>query len=151
MSRRITTTRLDPQQLHFITTLLELGGGPQHGAEAALVAGYADDARGAERAARMLLEDPKIARALRERVENRFVAAVGGAFNTLWEICTKGRSETARITAAREILDRGIGPVPSRSFSMNASLTIEDILLQLDEADRAQTIDGRAREVDDGE
>jgi len=125
---------LNPQQSLFLAALLELGGGPQHGAEAALIAGYGETHQEAERAARILLKSPKIIKALKGGVSQRFDAAAAAAFNTLLEICTnKQAPASARNTAAQEILNRSLGPVPSRSMTISAKVeSVEDIWERLD-------------------
>ena len=136
MSRSLSAPNLRPQELLFLTVLTELGGGSQSGGEAALRAGYADTYEDAERAARILLESPRITRALKEMIMQRFDVAVSAAYATILSICVNGRSETARLSAAQEILNRGVGPVPSRSVSVTARTTVEDLIDSLDARER---------------
>jgi hypothetical protein len=141
---------LNPQQSLFLAALLELGGGPQHGAEAALTAGYADTHQDAERAARILLSSPKIMSALKNAVAKRFDAAAAAAFNTLLEICTnKSAPASARNTAAMEILNRSLGPVPSRSMAITAKVTtIEDLIFACDAQEKAKEAAGEVLDVE---
>lgn len=120
-----------PQEVAFVAALLDLGG-PQHGAEAALMAGYADNEADAERASNHLLASHRISAAIAGEVRARFEAASATAFGTLVDICANGRSEPARISAAQEILNRSLGPIPSRSVSVTARTSIEDLLTRLD-------------------
>jgi hypothetical protein len=130
---------LDAQQTLFLATLLELGAGHQHGPAAALVAGYGTTYEEASRHARILLKSPKIMKALKEAIVHRFDVAAGAAFNTLLNICVNGRSESARISASQEILNRSsLGPVPSRSLSVVAKVGgIEELLDRADAHERA--------------
>lgn len=130
---------LDAQQSLFVTLFLELGGAPQHGVEAAYGAGYGETRDDAAEAARVLLKSPKIIRAIKEGVGQRFDAAIAAAFSTYLEICTdKKAPANARISAADAILNRSsVGPVPSRSTSVTAHLGVEDLLEKLDAAERA--------------
>ena len=146
---------LDAQQSHFLAVLLELGGGPQHGPEAAIAAGYSDNYETAARHARILLKSPKILKALKDGVARRFDAAAAAAFNTTFEICTNPKAPAAaRLSAAQEILNRSLGPVPSKSLSVTAKAGVEDLLELLDAREKAgdmQTVEGRATEVRGGE
>jgi len=131
---------LNPQQCLFLAALIELGGGPQNGGEAALTAGYADNYEEAEHAARILLKSPKIMHALKDAIVHRFDIAASAAFETLLEICTnKKEPARARISAAKEIFDRApsYGPVPSRSMNLNVSGGFEELLDKLDAQDKA--------------
>ena len=125
-----------PQEAAFVAALFELGG-PQHAAAAALRAGYADNEAEAERVAVHLLASSRISSAIAGETKARFEAASATAFRTLVDICANGRSESARISAAQEILNRGIGPIPSRSLSVTASTTVDEIVLMLSASEKA--------------
>lgn len=134
MSRPITTANLsDPREVAFVTSLLELGG-PQHGATAALRAGYGGTEEEAQRAASILLASSRISRALVGEIRAGFDFAAAAAFKTLLDVCTDPRAPaSARISAAQEILSRSsLGPTPSRSLAVTAQVGIEDLLAQLD-------------------
>jgi hypothetical protein len=153
MSRQLTLANLSsPQEAHFVAELFRLGG-PQHAAEAALRAGYADTAEGAERAAAFLLGSSRISRVITGEIKVRFDTAAAAAYATLLEVCSnKNAPANARITAATEILNRSsIGPVPSRSIAVSARVGVEELLEQLDAREKEQsTIDSeRATERDD--
>ena len=131
MTRQPTTASLtDPREAAFVAALFELGG-PQHGTEAALRAGYANTPSEAARAAAFLLGSARISRCILGEIKARFDVASGAAFSTLLSICVNGRSEQARISAAQEILNRSLGPIPSRSVTLTAQTSIEDMLNQL--------------------
>ena len=153
MSRPLASANLAPTHLHFITRLLELGGGHQHGAEAALCAGMADTYEEAEHVARILLESPKIMKALKEAIVHRFDVAAGAAFNTLLNVCVNGRSESARISAAQEILNRSsLGPVPSRSLSVVAKVNgIEELLNRADAHEAAEAAAAKQPKIIEGQ
>ena len=140
MSRSLTIADLSsPQEAAFVAALFSLGG-PQHAAEAALRAGYADTCEEAERAAAFLLGSSRISRVITGEIKARFDVAAAAAFNTLLEICTnKSAPASSRISSAQEILARSsLGPIPSRSVSVTAQTSIEDLLRQLDERSDAQ-------------
>ncbi len=140
MSRSLTIAELPPQEAAFLAAFFELGASPQDGAEAALRAGYAETREEAERAAAFLLGSSRITRAIKSEVTTRFTAASGAALETLLDVCSNGRSESARIAAANAILDRGVGPIVSRSANLNANVkTVEDWLDELDRRGREAT------------
>lgn len=139
MARPLTIAALkDPREAAFVAAIFELGG-PTHGAEAAMRAGYTDDPSEAPRIAAILLGDGRISRAITGEVKARFDVAASAAFNTLLDICQDPKAPaSARLSAAQAIIDRSsIGPVPSRSMSLTASMSVEDMLEQLG-APRAQ-------------
>lgn len=135
MSRHTVTIAdlRDPREAAFVGAVFELGG-PQYGAEAALRAGYTRDPDEAPRLAAILLGTPRIARVFTGEVRARFDVAVSAAFNTMLEICQDPKAPaSARLSAAQAILDRSsIGPVPSRSTNLTASLSVEELLERLD-------------------
>jgi len=95
----------------------------------------------------MLLGSSRISRAITGEVKARFDLATATAFNTMLEICQDPKAPAnARLSAAQAILDRStLGPVPSRSMSLSASVSVEELLERLD----AQG--GQAGEVVDAE
>lgn len=130
-----------PQEIAFVSAVVALGG-PQHGAEAALQAGYTDDACEAGDMAERLLSARRIRSAIAGETQSRFEAAAPAAFTTLMSVCINGRSESARITAAQEILNRAIGPIPSRSVAITARASIEELLGLLDKATEEKMLNG---------
>lgn len=135
------------QQMQFLAAFVELGGRAQDGVTAALRAGYGDgDRREAKRCADVLLASPKIVKALKAAVAEQFGAATALALRTLIDLCQSG-PPSARLAAAKEILDRGIGPVISRSAVVQTTGGIEDVLAMLDRREAAEpqlVIDGEA-------
>lgn len=131
----------DPREAAFVATIFELGG-PQHAPEAAYRAGYGKTPAEAERAAAFLLGAPRIAKVIVGEIKSRMDVAAASAFNTLLEICADPRAKaSARITAATEILNRStLGPPISRSATLRADVSIEDLLDQLDKRAEAQGV-----------
>ena len=119
----------EAREVAFVTALLELGG-PHYAAEAAKRAGYAKTDADAEYAAALLLSHPRIAKAITGEVRRRFDIAAASALNTLLEVCVNPRAPAnARISAAQEILNRSsMGPIASRSVSVSASFSHEDMV-----------------------
>jgi hypothetical protein len=131
-----------PQEIAFVSAVVALGG-PQHGAQAALQAGYTDDPREAGDMAERLLSARRIRSAIAGETRSRFEAAAPAAFTTLMNVCINGRSESARISAAQEILNRAIGPIPSRSVAITARASLEELLDLLDKTTEEKMIDGK--------
>jgi hypothetical protein len=123
----------DPREAAFVGAIFELGG-PLHGAEAAMRAGYTRDPDEAPRVAAILLASPRISRAIAGEVKARFDVATSAAFNTMLEVCQDPKAPApARLSAAQAIIDRSsIGPVPSRSMSLAVHTTVEQLLEELD-------------------
>jgi hypothetical protein len=152
MSRRSLTIAdlTDPREAAFVAAVFELGG-PQFGAEAVMRAGYTSDPNEAPRIAAILLSSSRIPRAITGEVRARFDVAASSAFNTILEIAADRKAPaSARLSAAQAILDRStLGPVPSRSMSLTANVTVEDLLEQLggDGAPAGAVMDGEAVDV----
>lgn len=137
MSRHLTLADLkDPREAAFVAALFELGG-PLHGAEAAMRAGYTTDPAEAPRVAAILLGSSRISRAITGEVRARFDVATSAAFNTMLEILQDPKAPaSARLAAAQAIIDRSsIGPVISRSAAVTAQITIDDLIIQLGDGD----------------
>jgi hypothetical protein len=143
MSRSLTIADLkDPREAAFVAALFELGG-PLHGAEAAMRAGYTTDPAEAPRLAAILLGHPRISRTITGEVKARFDVATSAAFNATLEILQNPKAPaSARLSAAELIFNRSsIGPVPSRSLSVTATGGIEDLIVLLE---GPQDLDGNA-------
>jgi hypothetical protein len=151
MARSLTIADLkDPREAAFVAAIFELGG-PLHGAEAAMRAGYTSNPNEAPRLAAILLGSSRISRAITGEVKARFDVATSAAFNVILEIAMDGKAPaSARLSAAQDILNRSsLGPVPSRSMSLTAHTSVEDLLEQLEQGDRGAgaAIDAEFREV----
>jgi hypothetical protein len=107
-----------------------------------LQAGYTDDTREAQDVAERLLSARRIRSAIAGETRTRFEAAAPAAFTTLMNICVNGRSESSRVAAAQEILNRAIGPIPSRSVAITARASIEELLGILDKATEEKVVNG---------
>jgi hypothetical protein len=107
-----------------------------------LQVGYTDDPREAQDVAERLLSAPRIRRAIAGETRSRFEATAPAAFTTLMNVCVYGRSESSRVTAAQEIFNRAIGPIPSRSVTITAHAAMEDLLAMLDKAQKENVING---------
>lgn len=153
MSKQLPTIAnlSDPREAAFVAALFELGG-PAYAPEAARRAGYARTQDEADRAAAILLDVPRIARAIVGEIRARLDVAALSAFNTLLEICASPKAPAnARITAAQEILNRSsVGPIVSRSANLNANVGIEELLDKLDKRDAAQQSDAAGPVIDQG-
>ncbi len=82
-------------------------------------------------AAAMLLEHPPIAKAIGQVLAQRFLIHAGEALGTLMHLVRSARSESVRLAAAQELLNRSIGPIASRTAVMHAEVTVEDMLVAL--------------------
>lgn len=125
--------RLPPDllQARFVSAFLELGGRPADAPAAAIRAGCVVDEKEATRAAAILLGAPAVADAIKQQVAQNFRSCAGAALATIIDLC-QNAPPSIRLAAAKELLDRGIGPVPSKSAVLHASTSIEDLLLELD-------------------
>ena len=153
VSSAVTIDGLTERQRLFVQEYAERGGKRGAAASAAVAAGYARPGRAGRAAARVraseLLHNPDVLAALRNELARRLSAGAALGVQTLIDLCQNARSEQVRLSAARELVDRGHGPVLSRSSSvnLNAHADLSDLIKQLDEEDRAepQTIDREVR------
>lgn len=137
---------LNTKQKAFVERFMELGGAKGCEVDAALDAGYGGGVRDkAARQARDMMKNPRILAAIRLAVADKFTSASVIAANTLIELAESGPANV-RLQAARDIIDRGVGPVMSRSAHLHAKVeTIEDYL---DELDRTENGDRDAIDAD---
>jgi phage terminase small subunit len=146
-----TLDELTPQQRDFVLAVVESGGRRDDVVNAALAAGYGRGRREvAAKHARELLRNPRVLAALRTEIKKRFDAASVIGLQTMIDLCESARSEQVRLAAARELEDRGYGPVISKSAVVSATTSVEDLLARLDAqeaAARGDVIDGKAVEV----
>lgn len=133
---------LTEKQSNFIREYIERGGKRGSAADAAQAAGYAKDDRPAAfvRAAE-LLRNPKILSVLRDELAKKLSAAAALGVNVLVDLAENGPPQV-RLQAAKELVDRGYGPVMSRAahIHMQSPKTIEDFLDMVDDdgADAAE-------------
>jgi hypothetical protein len=96
-----------------------------------------------------LLRRPAVLKAIRDEVGRRLTAAAPLGVAVLESLARSARSEQVRLSAARELVDRGFGPVISRNANLNVSTSVEDMLFALDARDeteratKAMTINAR--------
>lgn len=133
----VTLDDLTDRQRSFVHAFVESGGGPGAAAEAARTAGYAPTSAAAARVrAHELLRNPKVLSALRDEITRKLNAAAALGVNVLIELAQSGPPQV-RLSAAKELVDRGFGPVVSRTANLHAvsATSVEDLLDQLDEAE----------------
>jgi hypothetical protein len=127
---------LSERQAAFVREYVERGGRPGAGADAAVAAGYAQPGREGRAAARVraseLLRNEKVLRFLRDELTRKLNAGAALGVQTLVDLCQNARSEQVRLSAARELVDRGHGPIVSRNASIVAKTSVEDLLARLD-------------------
>lgn len=143
---------LTDRQEAFVREYVERGGRPGSAADAAVAAGFAHPGRAGRAAARVraseLLRNPTVLAALRDELSRRLSAGAALGVQTLVDLCQNARSEQVKLAAARELVDRGFGPVMSRSANLNVNVQddLASLIKRLDEEDRMErrTIDGKA-------
>lgn len=124
---------LTEMQAAFVEEFVGLGGKPGCATEAALAAGYAGgDPKVARVRASELLKNEKVLEAIKRGTETKLRAGTIYAAEVLLELARSG-PPSVRLQAAKELLDRGYGPVMSRNAHVVASSSIEDLLAELDE------------------
>ncbi len=112
----VTIGDLTQRQAKFVQAYAECGTLRDGAIQAALVAGYGKgDRTQAKSRAYELLHDPRVLAVLRDEVAKRFAAAASLGVSTLIELAQSAQSERVRLAAAVELINRGFGPVASRS------------------------------------
>jgi phage terminase small subunit len=141
----VTFEGLNDRQSAFVLAYVESGGGPGSAATAAQAAGYAPTSRAAARVrGHELLRNPKVMEALRNELTRRLNAAATLGVNVLMELAAdKNTPAATRLSAAKDLIDRGYGPVASRWKVDHTVRSIEDIIADLDTFD-----DGSERYID---
>lgn len=130
MSKR--AIQLPPDVLHarFVSAFLELGGRPGDAPAAALRSGCAANETDAARAAAILLGSPAVADAIKQQIAQQCRIFACAALSTILDLCQNG-PPSVRLAAAKELLDRGCGPIASRSAVVQATASVEDMLAEL--------------------
>lgn len=124
-----------------------MGGKPGSGVAAALSAGYANgDRKSARVRASELLKNEKVIEAIKRNTECKLRSGSLYAAEVLLELAQEG-SPSVRLQAAKELLDRGYGPVMSSNAHVVASTSIEDFLERLDNSE-VQTGDDYQRFIE---
>ncbi|HEY5207871.1 MAG TPA: terminase small subunit [Stellaceae bacterium] len=129
----VTLADLTERQAKFVQAYMERGTQRDGAIQAALAAGYGDGDRAqAKSRAYELLHHHKILAALRDEISNKLSAAASIGVGVLIELAQSAGSEQVRLGAARELVDRGHGPIMSRNASGEPrGRTVEDFLAGL--------------------
>lgn len=141
---------LNERESLFVVEYVARSGTVGAGADAALAAGYSNGNRNAAHSmASRLLRRPAVLRAIKEETGQRIAAAAPLGIAVLEALAQSARSEQVRLAAANSLVDRGYGPVVSRSANLNVGTSIEDLIDKVDQQERekAKTIDGEAIDV----
>lgn len=147
-SARVTSGSLTEKQIAFIQAYTELGGKRGAATEAAIRAGYANgDPKVAKVRASELLKNDRVIAALRDELTKKLNAAASLGVSVLIDLAETG-PPSVRLQAAKELLDRGYGPVMSRNAHVVASTSIEDFLARLDDSE-VQTDDDYQRFIEE--
>ena len=135
----VTFDGLTERQSAFVIAYAESGGRPGAAATAAQAAGYAQTSRAAARVrGHELLRNPKVLEALRNELTRRLNAAATLSVHVLMELAAdKSTPAATRLSAAKDLIDRGHGPIASRWKVDHTVRTIEDILAEIDSADES--------------
>ena len=137
----VTIADLTERQAAFVREYVERGGRPGAAADAAVAAGYAQPSKAGRAAARVraseLLHNPQVLQALRDELTRKLNAGATLGVQTLIDLCLNARSEQVRLSAANSLIDRGYGPVVSRSAVVQANTTLESMLAMLDSGEEA--------------
>ena len=153
-SETVILADLSERQAAFVREYVERGGKPGAAVDAAVAAGYARSGLAGRAAARSrayeLLRNPKVLAALRDELTRKLNTGAALGVQVLIDLAQNARSEQVRLSAANSLIDRGYAPVMSRNATIQASTSIEDLIRELDEAqraERAQVIDVEASAV----
>jgi hypothetical protein len=141
-SESVTLDDLSERQAAFVREYVERGGRPGSAASAAQAVGYAKPGPAGRAAARVraseLLRNPKVLSALRDELTRKLNAGAVIGVQMLIDLCQNARSEQVRLGAARELVDRGYGPVISKNASVQVSTSVEDLFARLDAREAAE-------------
>lgn len=131
---------LNEREAAFVVQYVALSGTRGAGAEAALAAGYSSSGNrdAAHSTASRLLRRPAVLRAIKDETGRRIATAAPLGVAVLENLAQWARSEQVRLSAARELVDRGYGPVVSRNANTNVNINtgIEALLKKAEEAKR---------------
>lgn len=112
----VTPGGLSDRERAFIRELVETGQGRRGAAvDAVIAAGYTNNRNAARVRAYELLHSSHILEALREESTRRLHAGAALATSVLLDLAASATSEQVRLAASKELLDRSIGPIPSRA------------------------------------
>lgn len=115
-AKTVTPGGLSDRERAFIRELVETGQGRRGAAvDAVIAAGYTSNRNAARVRAYELLHSSRILEALREESTRRLHAGAALATSVLLDLAANAASEQVKLAASKELLDRSIGPIPSRS------------------------------------
>jgi phage terminase small subunit len=144
---------LDSREARFVVEFVIRSGTLGAGADAALAAGYSNGNRDAAHSmASRLLRRPKVLKAIQDETGRRIASAAPLGIAVLETLARSARSESVRLSAARDLVDRGYGPVMSRNANLNVDTSLEDMIkaLEKQEAEATQRLKERPGGVIDG-
>ncbi len=153
----VTIGDLTERQAKFVQTYIECGTQRDGAIQAALTAGYGNGDRAqAKSRAYDLLHDSKVLAVLRDEISKKLSAAASLGVNVLIDLAQTAGSENVRLSAARELVDRGYGPVMSRNAPPPdpRKQSIEDFLNSLPlagESHAEETDDAKSPSIIDAE
>jgi hypothetical protein len=133
---------LDEREALFVMEYVARSGTTGAGADAALAAGYSNGNRNAAHSmASRLLRRPHVLRAIKEECGHRLASSAALGVSVLENLARSARSEQVRLSAANSLIDRGYGPVVSRSATanINASCPIDELLDRVERQEREAT------------
>lgn len=115
-AKTVTPGGLSEREQAFIRELVETGQGRRGAAvDAVIAAGYTSNRNAARVRAYELLHSDRILQALRGESTRRLQAGAALATSVLLDLAANATSEQVKLAASKELLDRSIGPIPSRS------------------------------------
>jgi phage terminase small subunit len=138
-SDRPSFTGLDEREALFVVEYVARAGLAGAGADAALAAGYSNGNRnGAHSMASRLLRRPHVLRAIKDETAGRLARSAPIGVAVLEDLARSARSEQVRLAAANSLIDRGYGPVVSRSANANLNVNagIEELLDRVERQER---------------
>lgn len=132
---------LTAKQSAFVIAYVSMGSQRGAATNAALAAGYGGGVhrKAATARAHELLRHDDVLRAIKAEATRKLSAASVIGVNVMIELATDPATPAAvRLSAAKELVDRGHGPVMSRNAHIVATRSIEDIISALDMEDAAR-------------
>ena len=130
---------LTSMQNVFVYEFAALGNTVGRGRKAAQIAGFSVDNQAAQDAyASYLLSLPKIADAIASLTENKLKRNAAKYVANLEAIANGSGPASARVSANRDLLDRGMGPIRTRSVKPEEPEdALENLILEIDTVDVA--------------
>lgn len=124
-------------QNNFVYEYAALGNTVGRGVKAAEAAGYSPGNEASQRVeAARLLAMPKIADAIASLTENKLKRNAAKYVANLEAIANGSGPASARVSANRDLLDRGMGPIKTRSAKPEeADDTLENLILEIDDTE----------------